>query len=261
LGRFLQLLLVALPALLSMATVGLHAGEPAFANRPVPVPAPAGKATSLLKAVFREGESPAERREMSDFPHPIGSAGASPSLFQQAATVDAAPREPAAIETVPVETAPAHTSTTHTPPIETTPINAAPAYSPQWPEPPNTGAMLLRLCLGTVFVLALSVVSLWLGKPWLKKLQAIPPGGQALRIEGSVLLGNRAVLYLVKVGDTQLVAGTDPTGLKSLIALQPTFKDVFDGGLAAGDATPTVENAGTKSVADFDPRQRPASGG
>ena len=110
-------------------------------------------------------------------------------------------------------------------------------YSPQWPEPPNTGAMLLRLCLGTVFVLALCVVSLWLGKPWLQKLQAATTtGGQALRIEGSVTLGNRVVLYLVKVGDTQLVAGTDLTGLKSLIALPPSFKEVLDGQLPGGVA-------------------------
>lgn len=101
-------------------------------------------------------------------------------------------------------------------------------YSPQWPEPPNTGAMLLRLCLGTVFVLALCVGSLWLGKPWLQKLQAGASGTQALKIEGSVTLGNRAVLYLVKVGDTQLVAGTDATGLKSLLALPASFKEVLD---------------------------------
>ncbi|MBS0205396.1 MAG: flagellar biosynthetic protein FliO [Planctomycetes bacterium] len=110
-------------------------------------------------------------------------------------------------------------------------------YSPNWPEPPNTGAMLLRLVLGTVFVLTLCVVSLWLGKPWLLKLQGVTAtGGQALQIEGSVTLGNRAVLYLIKVGDTQLVAGTDPTGLKSLITLPSSFKDVLEEQVGGNDA-------------------------
>lgn len=106
--------------------------------------------------------------------------------------------------------------------------NSELTYSPQWPAPPDTGAMLLRLVVGTVVVLGLCVGSLWLGKPWLMRLQSINAGGQVLHVEGSVSLGNRAVLYLVKVGDTQLIAGTDATGLKSLLALPASFKEVLD---------------------------------
>ena len=43
------------------------------------------RSSSLLKNGAREGEAPAEPRETSDFPHAHGSAGVSPSLFQQAA--------------------------------------------------------------------------------------------------------------------------------------------------------------------------------
>jgi len=102
------------------------------------------------------------------------------------------------------------------------------AYSPQWPEPPNTGAMLLRLFGGTVIVLGLCVGSLWFGKPWLQKLKVAGAGSPSLYVESSVAVGNRAMLYLVRVGDTQLVAGTDASGLKSLIALPTSFKDVLD---------------------------------
>lgn len=115
-------------------------------------------------------------------------------------------------------------------------------YTPQWPEPPNTGAMLLRLGLGTAFVLVLCVGSLWLGKPWLQKFQIKGPGGQTLQIEGSVTLGNRAVLYLVKVGDTQLVAGTDAGGLKSLITLPTSFKEVLDEQIPAEEPVPAPVN-------------------
>ena len=102
------------------------------------------------------------------------------------------------------------------------------AYSPQWPEPPNTGAMLLRLCVGTAAVLGLCVAVLWFGKPWLQKLQVAGTGSSALQVEGSVAVGNRAMLYLVRIGETQLIAGTDVSGLKSLIALPQSFKEVLD---------------------------------
>ena len=127
------------------------------------------------------------------------------------------------------------------------------SYSPQWPEPPNTGAMLLRLTLGTVFVLLLCVGSLYLSKPWLLKLQGNVAVNQAMQIEGSVTLGNRAMLYLVKIGDTQLVAGTDATGLKSLIALPASFKEVLD------EQVQTEEPVATAPPQDFDLRIRAAA--
>ena len=45
--------------------------------------------SSLLKNACLEGEAPAEPHETSDFPHMHGSAGASPSHFQQAVSPDA----------------------------------------------------------------------------------------------------------------------------------------------------------------------------
>lgn len=126
-------------------------------------------------------------------------------------------------------------------------------YTPQWPEPPNTGAMLMRLGMGTAFVLVLCVGSLWFGKPWLMKLQTKSLTGQALQIEGSVTLGGRAVLYLVKVGDTQLVAGTDATGLKSLIALPSSFREALDEQLPVEEAPPAI------TASPFESRLRSAS--
>ena len=126
--------------------------------------------------------------------------------------------------------------------------NSELTYSPQWPAPPDTGAMLLRLVIGTVVVLGLCVGSLWLGKPWLQRLQSINAGGQRLHVEGSVALGNRAVLYLVRVGDTQLIAGTDATGLKSLLALPTSFKEVLD------EQMPSAEIASVTQVPHFELR-------
>lgn len=114
-------------------------------------------------------------------------------------------------------------------------------YKPEWPAPPDTGAMLLRLCIGTAVVLGLCVGSLWLGKPWLMRLQMTNATGQPMQIEGTIALGNRAMLYLVKVGDTQLIAGTDATGLKSLLALPASFKDALDEPLPHVETVHTTE--------------------
>ena len=142
-------------------------------------------------------------------------------------------------------------------PVESIPAEPANAYSPQWPEPPDTGAMLLRLCVGTVVVLALCVGSLYFAKPWLQKLQTTGTGVRSLHVEASIPLGNRAVLYLVKIGDVQLVAGTDGTGLKSLITLPVSFKDVLDESAPAMDVA-TLPPAFGLNLTPPDTRERAA---
>ncbi len=100
-------------------------------------------------------------------------------------------------------------------------------YSPNWPEPPNTAGMLLRLGFGTVITLGLCVGTMVLGKRWLQR-QTPHAATRMLKIEESVVIGHRATLFLIKVGDNQLVAGTDAGGLKSLIVLPTAFQDVLD---------------------------------
>ena len=106
------------------------------------------------------------------------------------------------------------------------------SYSADWPEPPDTGAMLMRLLLGTVVVLALCAGTLVLGKPWLKRLQIKGIANPTFYVEGSVVVGQRAMLHLVRVGGTQLIAGTDAGGLKSLVVIPTPFKDVLDDQMA-----------------------------
>lgn len=158
-------------------------------------------------------------------------------------------------------------------PAESQPENPSDVvnFSPNWPEPPNTNAIFMRLGIGTFVVLALCVGSLWLGKPWLKRLQVVSNGNPTFFVEGTVSVGNRATLFLVRAGDTQLVAGIDATGLKSLVALPITFKEVLDEQVPETEAaTPTVRPATLAATtplptttAPFDMRslQRPFSRG
>lgn len=109
------------------------------------------------------------------------------------------------------------------------------SYSPNWPAPPDTSGMLLRLGFGTVTTLGLCVATLVFGKRWLQRSEN-KTTSRKLQIEESVVLGNRATLYLVKVGESHLVAGTDAGGLKSLIVLPTAFQEVFDQQVEAGQS-------------------------
>jgi flagellar biogenesis protein FliO len=115
------------------------------------------------------------------------------------------------------------------------------SYSPNWPEPPDTSGLLLRLVFGTVATLGLCAGTLVVGRRWLQR----PTDGKSpkkLQIEESVVLGHRATLFLVKVGETHLVAGTDAGGLKSLIVLPTSFAEVLD------QQSEAVESSSTSSV-------------
>lgn len=106
------------------------------------------------------------------------------------------------------------------------------AYTPpQWPEAPDPKAMLLRLGLGTAFVLALCVGSLWAGKHWLRKLPAAGPGKGQMAVVETLALGGRCSVHLVKVGSRQVLVGTDAGGLKAITPLP----EPFDSALLAVD--------------------------
>ena len=81
---------------------------------------------------------------------------------------------------------------------------------------PSLGEMLTRLVLGTVVVCGLAAGSIYLWAKRQRMKQAKPSG--PMRILGTLSVG-RGFVYLVQVGEQRLLAGTDPTGLKSLIAL------------------------------------------
>lgn len=110
------------------------------------------------------------------------------------------------------------------------------SYSPNWPQPPDTSGMLLRLGFGTIATLGLCVATLVLGRRWLQRPTAATTS-RKLQIEESVVLGHRVTLFLVKAGECHLVAGTDAGGLKSLVVLPTTFAEVLDQQVEASDGT------------------------
>jgi hypothetical protein len=95
---------------------------------------------------------------------------------------------------------------------------------PQWPEAPDTGALLIRLAAGTGAVLVTCVVTLVAGRRWLRGPPPAVTAGSQLQLIDTVSLGNRCAVYLVRAGRHQVVVGTDGSGMKSLVALPESFE-------------------------------------
>lgn len=94
---------------------------------------------------------------------------------------------------------------------------------PALPDMPSPQSMFLRLALGTIFVLILSIVVLWSGKRWIRPLAGPAVGNQQLRLLESLPLGGRCALYLLQAGETKVLAGVDQAGIKALLPLPQTF--------------------------------------
>jgi flagellar biogenesis protein FliO len=100
------------------------------------------------------------------------------------------------------------------------------AYAPPAaPEPGDARAMLTRLGVATVVVLALCVVTLWLGKRWLGG--AAPAVGKAsqLRLVETLALGNRCAVHLIHVGNRPVLVGADQSGVKTVVPLPESFME------------------------------------
>lgn len=103
-------------------------------------------------------------------------------------------------------------------------------FQQQFPEGPDMGGILLRLTLGTVFVLLLCVGTLWFGRRWLVGQGMKTESGKRLQLKETVRLGNRCFIHLLEVENCRVLAGTDSSGLKSLITMPDSFDKVLSDG-------------------------------
>ena len=79
------------------------------------------------------------------------------------------------------------------------------------------------MVLGTIFVLLLCVVTLWMGKRWIRPLTGPQGENKQLRIVESLTLGGRCSVYLLQAGDARVLAGVDGAGIKALLPLPAEF--------------------------------------
>ena len=117
---------------------------------------------------------------------------------------------------------------------------------PAVPDLPSPRAMLLRLALGTVVVLALCVVTLVVIKRWFSPFAPTQAGGRELFVLETLQLNGRCSVFLLQTGKTRALAGVDATGLKMLMALPEPFEmSLAEGG---GAEEPTASSAFPRAV-------------
>lgn len=95
---------------------------------------------------------------------------------------------------------------------------------PRWPEPPDLGDLVLRLGLGTVVVLSVAGVVLWVGRHHLRGPSTQMPGNSGMHLVDTVTLSQHCRLSLLKAGNAQFLVALDGSGLKKMVALPETFE-------------------------------------
>lgn len=102
------------------------------------------------------------------------------------------------------------------------------AYTPPaWAEPPDPRIMLAQLGLGTLVMLGLCLGIFWFGKRFVNRRPLLPPGNVRLRVAEALPLNRHCCLYLLQVGDFEVLAGVDGSGLKSLVTMPEPFTDTL----------------------------------
>ena len=99
---------------------------------------------------------------------------------------------------------------------------------PAWPNPPNTGAMLLRLAAATGAALALCLTTLYVLRRRLRSTAVAGSSGTELRILDSIKLDHRCTIHLLAAGDKQVLIGLDGSGLKTVVPLPESFTVTLD---------------------------------
>lgn len=120
---------------------------------------------------------------------------------------------------------------------------------PQWNQGPNLSSVLFKMVIGTVIALAACGGSLWYGRRWLQKTQGVMPirGGE-LRLIESTRVGGHCFVHLLQVGNQRVLAGTDRSGLQSLIPLPEGFGSVLDEAVSAPAHEELPKAAATPAV-------------
>jgi flagellar biogenesis protein FliO len=99
--------------------------------------------------------------------------------------------------------------------------------APTLPDVPNPQALLGQLFMGTILVLGLSVVSIWVMRRWLGGQGFAHTAGGEMRLVETLRLGQRTSLHLVHLGKREILIGADAGGIKSIVPLARPFDDAL----------------------------------
>jgi flagellar protein FliO/FliZ len=98
-------------------------------------------------------------------------------------------------------------------------------------------AELLRVLLSLVAVVAMILIIAWLAR---RAQSRVRPGGKRMRCLETLSVGSKEKVLLVQVGDIQMVVGTSPAGLRTLLVLDEPLPEAPERKSAALRAVDTV---------------------
>lgn len=98
---------------------------------------------------------------------------------------------------------------------------------PKSTEPPSLTGILARLMIGTVVVLALCGGTAWAVGRWVRGQQKSMNAGP-LKLVASLPISRSVAVHLVRIGDQQIILGTDSSGLRSMLPLNESFEETLE---------------------------------
>jgi hypothetical protein len=98
--------------------------------------------------------------------------------------------------------------------------------TPAPPAPPDPAGLVMRLVGLTAGLIAACGVVVWLAK---RSNRPAPATGDPTRLthEGTLALGRRAAIHLLRADGQQVVVTTDATGIGSIVVLSEPFEDAL----------------------------------
>jgi flagellar biogenesis protein FliO len=121
--------------------------------------------------------------------------------------------------------------------------------APAMPDMPSPQAMLGRLFVGTIFVLALAAVSLWGARRWMQPNGPANTMPREMRLIETLPLGNRCSVHLVHLGKREILIGVDGTGIKTVVPLAGSFEDALESGIRNQESGVRSQESGVRDQA------------
>jgi flagellar biogenesis protein FliO len=99
--------------------------------------------------------------------------------------------------------------------------------TPKTQDAPSLTGILVRLMLGTAVVLVLCGGTAWAVGRWVRGQQKSMNAGP-LKLVASLPVNRSVAVHLVRIGDQQIILGTDSSGLRSMIPLNDSFEETLE---------------------------------
>jgi hypothetical protein len=99
--------------------------------------------------------------------------------------------------------------------------------APAPPAPPDPVSLVLRLFAVTAALVTMCGTVVWLARRANRPPGAKGDGGGRLKHEGTLSLGRRCAVHLIRADGQTVAVTTDATGVRSIVILSEPFEDAL----------------------------------